>query len=83
MKRTNLQQADFEITIQLNGAKKTLKISIKETTDGVEYFNCNINNKNITQVRKEKDGNWEQIWGNLTPQEVNTVGAAITAKIEV
>lgn len=83
MKRANSQPADFEINIELNGVLKCLKTSIKETTDGVEYFNCNINDRNITQIRREKDGNWEQIWGNLTPHEVDAIGAAINSKKEI
>lgn len=81
MKKQKLQQQEFEIRIELSGTPKTIKISPNETTDGVEFFNCNINDINITQIRKEKDGDWEQIWGKLDPHTVNIIGDAITAKI--
>lgn len=82
MKKEKLNPEEFEIIVHLEGASKRLKISPKETTDGVTYFNCNINDINLTQIRKEKNGTWEQIWGKLDPHSINAIGAAITAKTE-
>jgi hypothetical protein len=80
MKKVERNEQDFEIDISLNGGHKTVRVSPKETTDGAEYFKCTLKGENITQIRKEKDGSWEQIWGKLDPQTVNIIGKAITGK---
>jgi len=78
MGHSEVHQEDFEINIILNGAKKTVKVQPGETTDGAAYFKCSLTNKNITQIRQEKDGSWEQIWGDLENEMVQSIGKAIS-----
>lgn len=80
MKKMERNEQGFEISISLNGAHKTIRVNPEETTDGIEYFKCSLKGENITQIRKEKDGNWEQIWGKLDSQTVDAIGTAITGR---
>jgi len=82
MAKIDLNNPHFEIKIQLNNSLQGIKIQSQETTDGDEYFICQLKDEQITQVRREKDGNWEQIWGKLDPTTIDTIGAAISAKIK-
>lgn len=79
MGETELHQENFEININLGGANQTINVNPEETTDGVEYFKCSLAGKNLTQVRREEDGNWEQIWGDLDMRTVEAIGKAIAA----
>lgn len=79
MGEIELHQESFEININLDGTNQTIHVSPEETTDGVEFFRCSVEGKNITQIRREKDGNWEQIWGNLDTKTVDAIGNAIIA----
>ena len=81
MGEIELHQENFEININLGGTDQTIHVSPEETTDGVEYFKCSLAGKNITQIRKEEDGTWEQIWGELDTKTVDAIGKAITAHI--
>lgn len=74
-------QRSLKITVNLNGKDETLQVSPEDTTDGIEYFKCNLEGKNITQIRREEDGNWEQIWGELDNKTVEEIGKAITAAL--
>ena len=78
MGEIDLHQESFEININLDGTDQTIRVSPEETTDGVEFFRCSLGEHNITQIRKEKDGTWEQIWGTLDAKTVDTIGQAIT-----
>jgi hypothetical protein len=78
MKDMELHNQDFIVSINSNGSLQNIKVSPEETTDGVEYFKCKLGDENITQIRKDKDGNWEQIWGELDDESVNEIGLAIT-----
>ncbi|MGY0040672.1 hypothetical protein [Pedobacter sp. NJ-S-72] len=60
-----LHNPEFEITIELSGTNKTIQVQPDETTDGVEYFICKSNGEQVTQIRKEENGRWEQLWGKL------------------
>lgn len=80
MEQSEVHQDDFEISIILDGSKKTIRIKPEETTDGAEYFKCIQGNRNITQIRQEKDGSWEQIWGDLDNSIVQAIGEAINAR---
>lgn len=79
MENLEIQPEEFDIKISLNGSMKTIQVKPEETTDGVEYFKCNLEGKNITQIRQEKDGSWEQIWGDLSNIDVVNIGKAIAA----
>lgn len=79
MGQSEVHQEEFKISIDLNGSKKTIKVKPEETTDGAEYFKCSQSNKNITQIRQEKDGSWDQIWGDLDNALIQRIGKAINA----
>jgi hypothetical protein len=80
MGTTELQSQDFDIEVNLNGKPSTLQVKVEETTDGVAYYECIHSGKSLTQIRKEEDGNWEQIWGDLDQPTVNLIGSAISNK---
>ncbi|WP_442590534.1 hypothetical protein ACSBL2_04830 [Pedobacter sp. AW31-3R] len=75
-----LNNPEFEITVSLSGEEKTIRVQPAETSDGVEYYKCNDGSAEITQIRKEEDGQWEQLWGDLEQQEIDLIGAAIAQK---
>lgn len=79
MEKLETHAENFEIDISLNGSVKTIQVQPEETTDGAEYFKCNLDGKNITQIRQEKDGTWEQIWGDLNNLDVVNIGKAIAS----
>jgi len=70
-----IQHKNFSIEINLKGSQKeTLEIEQKETTDGIPFYECLVDNQKI-QLRK--DEKWELIWGELSPETVEELGAAI------
>ncbi|WP_316789493.1 hypothetical protein [Pedobacter frigoris] len=50
-----------------------------ETTDGQPYYVCEVNDKEV-QLRHE--GKWEQIWGDLTSDQVDYLGNEISKHID-
>lgn len=75
-----LHNPEFEIVINLDGQSKTITVKPDETSDGVEYFICKSGDEEITQIRRDEDQKWEQLWGNLSDEDVATVGEAIEQK---
>jgi len=75
-----LHNPEFEITIELNGTNQTIQVQPDETSDGVEYFICKADNEQITQIRKEEKGSWEQLWGKLNQDDIDNIGHAIENK---
>jgi hypothetical protein len=75
-----LHNPEFEITVELNGTNKTIQVQPDETSDGVEYFICKFDGEQITQIRKEGNGRWEQLWGNLNQNDINIIAHAIENK---
>jgi hypothetical protein len=71
---------EFEIQVNLDGRDQTVLIKPEETSDGVEYYNCMLEGKQLSEIREDVRGEWEQLWGNLTPAKVNAIGKAIKAK---
>ncbi|HKG04830.1 MAG TPA: hypothetical protein VKB19_00140 [Pedobacter sp.] len=53
---------------------RPLRINYKETTDGIPYYECIIDDQKI-QLRK--DEKWELIWGDLKPETVEQLGKVI------
>lgn len=72
-----LNNPEFEIIVMLSGEEKTLKVHPAETSDGVAYYKCSSGTDEITQIRKEAEGKWEQLWGQLDQRQVDTIGIAI------
>lgn len=75
-----LHNPEFEITIELNGTHQTIQVQPDETSDGVEYFICKSDDEQITQIRKEENGSWEQLWGKLNQDDIDHIGHAIENK---
>ena len=72
-----LHNPEFNISINLDGESKTISVNPAETSDGVEYYNCLVGSKQITQIRLNENQNWEQLWGDLSDEEVNAIGESI------
>jgi len=71
------QKPEFSIEVDFDGAKQSFQVKTEETSDGVPYYSCLQDGKTITQLRTDEKGHWEQIWGNLNPQQIKSVGAVI------
>jgi len=74
------QNPEFEIQVNIDGTEKTVLVKPEETSDGVVYYNCMFEGKQLSEIREDVKGEWEQLWGNLTPAKVNAIGKAINAK---
>jgi hypothetical protein len=75
-----LHNPEFEITIELNGTHRTIQVQPDETSDGIEYFICKSDGEQLTQIRKEENGSWEQLWGELSQEEIDSIAEAIENK---
>jgi hypothetical protein len=77
----NSPKTDFYIIAEIDGQEKHIKVITLETTDGIPYYSCLIGEDEITQVRKETYGKWEQLWGDLDTSTVENIGSQISEKI--
>jgi len=77
-----LHNPEFDITVNISGEQKTITVQPDETSDGVEYYKCKSGGSEITQLRLDEDNNWEQLWGEISDEEVAAIGEAITQKIK-
>lgn len=68
---------EFDITVNLNGTSKTITVNPDETSDGVEFYVCKYRDEQITQIRLDEDNHWDQLWGDLSQEEVNEIGKGI------
>jgi hypothetical protein len=69
----------FNIEVSLGGQQpETIIVQPQETSDGVEYFLCLRGEEQLTQIRKEGKDKWEQMWGELSESDVDTLGQEIT-----
>lgn len=75
-----LHNPEFEITAAINGANQTIQVQPDETSDGVEYFICKLEGQQLTQIRKDEDSKWEQMWGELSQEDVDSIGYKIENK---
>ncbi|CAM4287888.1 hypothetical protein SAMN06265348_109140 [Pedobacter westerhofensis] len=80
MAELELHNPEFDIVINLDGQSKTITVKPDETSDGVEYFVCKSGDEQITQIRLDEDQKWEQLWGELSDEEVAAIGEAIEQK---
>ncbi|MNK17112.1 hypothetical protein D3C87_352960 [compost metagenome] len=72
---------DFYIIAQIDELEKHIKVVQLETTDGVPYYSCIIGDNEITQLRNEMYGKWEQLWGDLDDKTIQNIGLQIEEKI--
>lgn len=70
------ESANFTIVVTINGSSKQIRVHTAETTDGVEYYKCGLEEKEITELRNDS-GEWKQIWGDLNIGDVRNIGAVI------
>lgn len=77
----NSPNVDFYIIARIDGQEKHIKVIQLETTDGVPYYSCYIGEKELTQIRNETYGKWEQLWGNLDDETIQNIGLQIEEKI--
>ncbi|MET1054316.1 MAG: hypothetical protein ABWY16_03325 [Pedobacter sp.] len=75
-----LHNPEFDIVINLDGQSKTITVKPDETSDGVEYFICKSGDEQLTQIRLDEDQKWEQLWGELSDEDVAAIGEAIEQK---
>jgi hypothetical protein len=73
-------ESSFEINIHIAGSSRRLTVSPQETTDGAPYYVCLENQNQIAEVRKESNGDWVQLWGDLDEQSITAIGQAIDKK---
>lgn len=71
---------EFSVQAKIQGELKNLQIITSETSDGITFYICRVDNNEITQVRKD-DQNWKQIWGDLPDEDIKSIGAAIEGAI--
>ena len=74
-----LESKNFTINVAIEGRKEaSLEVNYKETTDGAPYYELNIAGEKI-QLRK--DEKWGLVWGDLKPETVAQLGAAIEKEL--
>lgn len=69
---------EFKIEVSLNGQQRSLHVKPDETSDGIEYYVVFDDESELTQIRLESEAKWEQLWGELSEEDVNTIGEEIT-----
>jgi hypothetical protein len=71
------QKPEFAIEVDFDGRSQSFQVKPEETSDGVAYYSCLQEGKTVTQLRTNEKGEWEQIWGKLSPQQIDALGAVI------
>ena len=74
-------EVKFNITAEIEGQEKQVNVTQLETTDGVPYYACHTEKGEITQLRNETYGKWEQLWGNLDDKTIQYLGKQIEKQI--
>jgi hypothetical protein len=77
----NYLNPEFYIIAAIDDKERHIRVKPLETTDGISYFVCFIGEKEISQLRKEVYGKWEQLWGELNANAIANLGHAIEEKI--
>lgn len=67
----------FEIETTIDGIKKKVQVKVEETTDGVPYYVCSVSGEQISEIRRENDNTWSQLWGDLNEETVKSIGKEI------
>lgn len=73
-----LHNPGFDIEVSLDQGTQKISVQPDETSDGVEYFNCKSGAEQLTQIRPGEGGAWDQLWGQLSQQDVDKIGEVIT-----
>lgn len=77
---THTADTSFEITVDIAKKQRKLNIIPQETTDGAPYYICREHEQHLSEIRKESNGNWVQLWGDLEEQNIQAIGQAIDEK---
>jgi hypothetical protein len=73
----SVSHQSFTVMATVNKIDEEVTVTPIETTDGVVYYSCCIDGQELSQIRKEIYGKWEQLWGDLDERAVATLGEAI------
>lgn len=71
---------EFTIEARVGGKMQQVHVVASETTDGAAFYNCRVEDDEITQVRKDEQV-WKQIWGDLDEADVKSIGEAIEGAV--
>lgn len=77
MEQTN---SNFTIDIAINGKQRSIDVHPQETSDGAPYYSCQLDGENITELRRDADQKWLQLWGELDQDTYTKIGHAIAAQ---
>lgn len=75
-----INNPEFDIVVKLQDGEQSLQVKPEETSDGVPYYGVYNEDWQLTQIRKDEDNNWEQMWGDLPQGDVEAIGKLITEK---
>ena len=78
----NMESSDntsFTLEINNNNKTESVEVTRKETSDGQPYYACDING---SEVQLRKDELWEVIWGEMSTEQAEIIGAQIEKHIE-
>ncbi len=70
----------FLINVEINNVDENLEIKPDETSDGIAIYHCFIAEEKVCQLRKNEQGNWEQLWGSFDEKIITAVGTEIEKK---
>jgi len=77
---THSAEAPFEIEVSIHSEKRRLTVKTEETTDGAPYYICSDGEDHVAEVRKETNGQWVQLWGDVDEESIEAIGEAIDAQ---
>lgn len=80
IKQTN---NSFTVDTIMNGKTETVHVYPQETSDGVPYYTCKLNNETMTEIRRGVKQDWVQIWGELDKDSYTQLGQAIEERSPV
>lgn len=80
MSELEVNNPEFEVQVNIDGTEQTVLVKPEETSDGAPYYSCLYQGKQLTEIREDAKGEWEQLWGNLVQTKVNEIGRAIKAR---
>ncbi|RZL69942.1 MAG: hypothetical protein EOO93_00080 [Pedobacter sp.] len=75
------QDKEFYIIAEIEGTERHLKVVELETSDGVPYYSCLMGETELTQLRDETYGTWEQLWGTLDDKSIANIGHQIEKRV--
>ena len=71
---------EFTVLAVISGNEQEVFVQTSETTDGVTFYNCRVNNNDVAEIRKDGEM-WTLIWGHLNNEDVKSIGEAIEGAV--